>query len=65
MCLLFRSIFFFSFAESERKRVRKDVELLEQLFDDHDVVFLLMDTRESRWLPTVMGAAKGKVGDYE
>ena len=37
------------------------VQKLEQLFDEHDAVFLLMDSRESRWLPTVLGAAKGKV----
>ena len=40
---------------------KKDVEVLERLFDEHDVVFQLMDSRESRWLPTVLGAAKKKV----
>jgi ubiquitin-like modifier-activating enzyme ATG7 len=43
------------------EQVKKDVGRLEKLFDEHDVIFLLMDSRESRWLPTVLGAAKGKV----
>lgn len=44
------------------EQVKQDVTKLEQLFDEHDAVFLLMDSRESRWLPTVLGAAKRKVG---
>lgn len=47
---------------SADKQTRGDLEKLEQLIDEHDVVYLLMDSRESRWLPTVIGAAKGKVG---
>ncbi|KAJ3480138.1 hypothetical protein NLI96_g8565 [Meripilus lineatus] len=43
------------------EQVKKDVAHLEKLFDEHDVIFLLMDSRESRWLPTVLGAAKGKI----
>ena len=46
----------------EIESVKQDVRKLEELIDDHDVVFLLMDTRESRWLPTVISAAKNKVG---
>ncbi len=44
--------------ESAEKR---DFEKLERLFDEHDTVFILMDSRETRWLPTVMGNAKGKI----
>lgn len=40
---------------------RSDYEILDRLFDEHDAVFILMDTRESRWLPSVMGKAKGKI----
>lgn len=42
---------------------RADVAQLARLVDEHDVLFLLMDSRESRWLPTVLGAANGKVCD--
>lgn len=44
-----------------RDSTRQDLEKLEALVGEHDVVYLLMDSRESRWLPTVIGAAKGKV----
>ena len=40
---------------------KKQVQKLEKLIEEHDVVYLLMDSRESRWLPTVIGRAKGKV----
>ena len=45
----------------DEARTRAEFETLEQLVDEHDVLFLLMDTRESRWLPTVMGKAAGKI----
>ena len=38
-----------------------DAKQLDSLMDEHDVTFLLMDTRESRWLPTVLGASKNKL----
>ena len=48
-------------AENDLLSTMKDVETLESLIDDHDCVYLLTDTRESRWLPTLMCAAKGKL----
>ena len=45
----------------DEERVKKEYERLKDLIESHDVVFLLMDTRESRWLPTVMAKAAGKI----
>lgn len=50
--------------ESLLQQVKEDVATLEQLIEEHDAVFLLMDSRESRWLPTVIGAAKEKVHTF-
>lgn len=43
------------------RETRIDYETLDKLMDEHDVIYLLMDTRESRWLPTLMGKAKNKL----
>ena len=45
----------------DEETVKSDFEALQALIEEHDAVFLLMDTRESRWLPTVMGKAVGKI----
>lgn len=51
-----------NFSQATLSQAQRDVEQLEKLIEEHDVVFLLMDTRESRWLPTVIAASKRKVG---
>jgi ubiquitin-like modifier-activating enzyme ATG7 len=48
-------------SESEQKAAEVDVTKLDGLVQGHDVVFLLTDTRESRWLPTVLAAAHDKL----
>jgi ubiquitin-like modifier-activating enzyme ATG7 len=36
------------------------MEQLDAAVREHDVVFLLMDTREGRWLPTLLSAYHNK-----
>jgi len=47
--------------EGVRSKVQQDVIQLEQLIKEHDCIFLLMDTRESRWLPTLISSANHKL----
>ncbi|KKY27848.1 putative e1-like protein-activating enzyme gsa7p apg7p [Phaeomoniella chlamydospora] len=46
---------------TDTSKTKREFEQLAALIEAHDVIFLLMDTRESRWLPTVMGKAAGKI----
>ncbi|CAK4025078.1 Ubiquitin-like modifier-activating enzyme atg7 [Lecanosticta acicola] len=45
----------------DETRVQKQFEQLQRLIKAHDAIFLLMDTREARWLPTVMAKSAGKI----
>jgi len=45
----------------DKESADESVKQLENLIESHDVVYLLMDTRESRWLPTVIAKSKNKL----
>ncbi|GBG26781.1 Ubiquitin-like modifier-activating enzyme ATG7 [Hondaea fermentalgiana] len=46
---------------AELEKARASVAQLEDLVQGHDVVILLTDTRESRWLPSLLGAKHDKL----
>lgn len=50
--------------ESTMEKVKEDVNLLHELIRQHDVIFLLTDSRESRWLPTVIASVEQKVCSF-
>ncbi|XP_071636720.1 uncharacterized protein Atg7 isoform X2 [Temnothorax longispinosus] len=47
--------------QSMMETTREAVSKLQELVNSHDVVFLLLDSREARWLPTLMCAATNKI----
>lgn len=47
--------------DSMRDECVDQFQRIEGLVKEHDVLFLLTDSRESRWLPTVIGAFHGKI----
>lgn len=47
--------------DSMKQQTLESIANIEKLVQEHDVIFLLTDSRESRWLPTMLGAVKDKV----
>ncbi|XP_030766946.1 ubiquitin-like modifier-activating enzyme ATG7 isoform X2 [Sitophilus oryzae] len=50
-----------SVGESMLKQTVEAVQVLTDLIKDHDIIFLLTDSRESRWLPTLLGCYHKKI----
>jgi len=46
---------------NEAAEVMKTVNRIEELVKSHDVLFLLLDTREGRWLPTLLATLHSKL----
>ncbi|XP_020290226.1 ubiquitin-like modifier-activating enzyme atg7 [Pseudomyrmex gracilis] len=47
--------------QSMMESTKEAVSKLQELVNSHDVVFLLLDSREARWLPTLLCAAMNKI----
>lgn len=50
--------------ESMMAKTLESLKIIEDLVSSHDVLFLLTDSRESRWLPTLLGAHFNKVSFF-
>ncbi|XP_050667264.1 ubiquitin-like modifier-activating enzyme ATG7 isoform X1 [Leptidea sinapis] len=47
--------------DSLKDETIRNIELIVKSIEEHDVIFLLLDTREARWLPTLLAAHYGKI----
>ena len=49
------------YSKEEHDVIVDNIRRTKELIKSHDVVYLLMDSRESRWLPSFLGAYYEKV----
>ncbi|CAK1542187.1 unnamed protein product [Leptosia nina] len=47
--------------ESLKEETISNIKQIVEAIQEHDVIFLLLDTREARWLPTLLAAHYGKI----
>eukprot|EP01095_Lingulamoeba_sp_RSL-Kostka_P017885 TRINITY_DN956_c2_g2_i1.p2 TRINITY_DN956_c2_g2~~TRINITY_DN956_c2_g2_i1.p2 ORF type:complete len:277 (-),score=117.38 TRINITY_DN956_c2_g2_i1:94-924(-) len=45
----------------QTKKAIKHIKKLDQLIQEHDVIYLLTDSRESRWLPSMLSTYHNKI----
>lgn len=48
-------------SENQKEKLRDDWQKLDGLIREHDIIFLLLDSREARWLPSVLAQVHKKI----